>query len=107
MAEMLITPLPKGACPKCNKKQFVVNERTSTYYLTNADGEIIDSKEDTHICVGQCVNCGKVYEMFPTREGFIPITPLRKFIYEYSKEYIEAHDEDMAPKIDNPMIKEK
>ena len=107
MAESLITPLPKGACPKCNRKQFVVMERKSDLYLTNQDGEIIDSKEEYHICVGQCVNCGKTYSMFPTREGFIPLTPLRKLLYEYTPEYIESNDIDDAPKIDNPMLKEK
>ncbi len=107
MSKQLIIPLPKGSCPKCNRKQFIVNERISTYYLTNQEGEIIDSKEDTHICVGQCINCGQTYEMFPTREGFIPLTPLRKLIYEYSSEYIDSHDiEDDIPKLDNPMNKE-
>ena len=42
MKEM-VTIIPLGSCPKCGHRQFVVSEHQINEYLTNGDGEIIDS----------------------------------------------------------------
>ena len=76
--------VPQGACPTCGHKQFVVYENTTDLYLTNQDGEAIDHTEVRYIAFGKCLNCGKEFEMMPTSIGFIPLTGLRKILYEYS-----------------------
>lgn len=76
--------VPQGACPICGHKQFIVHEITTDLYLTNQDGAAIDHKELNYIALGKCINCGKEFEMMPTSIGFIPLTRLRKILYEYS-----------------------
>ena len=97
--------LPKGSCPKCGHRQFLVKEIQSNLYLTGRDGEIIDSKEEKYIAIGKCLNCGKEYEMAPTAYAFIPLTPLRKFLHEYSSpELIDIKPDDMGY-LPSPFIK--
>lgn len=83
MKEMC-TLLPQGSCPNCGHIQFIVYESIDTMYLTNRDGEIIDAKEVRSNISGMCIKCNKVYKMFPTREGFIPLTKLREIVLDYS-----------------------
>lgn len=79
--------IPSGSCPSCGHKQFVVMESTINVFLTNRDGEIIDSKEVENSAIGACCNCKKEYNMIPTSYGFIPATPLRRFLYTLSPHY--------------------
>lgn len=98
--------IPKGSCPCCGHLQFVVVEAQINYYLTNMDAEIIDSKEKYYHAKGKCCNCGSEYDMIPTREGFIPATPLRKHLFKYSTHYDEIYlDENKY--IKNPMMEDK
>ena len=107
MAEEMFTILPEYSCPKCGHSRFIIKDYESNLYLTDNFGTIVDSKEEYHICVGKCLNCGKEYTMFPAKDNFIPLTDLRKHLYEYSKTALE-HDaiykEEILP---NPFLKEK
>lgn len=76
--------IPQGSCPICGHKQFIINEGIINLYLTDQDGSVIDYKEEDYKAIGKCINCGKKFEMMPTSTGFIPLTHLRKIIYEYS-----------------------
>lgn len=79
----MVNILPMGACPKCAHKQFIVIESVCTGYLTNEDGSIIDANEYNYMAVGRCCNCNTTFDMMPTSYGFIPMTNLRKIIYDY------------------------
>lgn len=81
MKEMC-TSIPYGACPSCGHKQFIVDEISSNTYLLDRDGAILDFSENNYSAKGICCNCHKVYEMLPTQIGFIPLTPLRKILFE-------------------------
>ena len=96
----LIRNIPRGSCPKCGHRQFIVKELISNLYLTNEDGEVIDYNEDMHYAKGICMNCHKEYEMFVGNNSFIPLTPLRKLLLEdvVEAEIIEEQVED----IENP-----
>lgn len=102
MKEM-VNIVPLGSCPKCGHKQFVVSEYYAVEYLTNPDGEIIDSNDTYHDAKGMCVNCNSEFTMYPTREGFIPVTKLRAIMLDYTPHaFIYKHkEEDMN--ISNPM----
>jgi DNA-directed RNA polymerase subunit RPC12/RpoP len=76
--------IPRGACPTCGHKQFVVVESEINAYLTGLDGEVVSDKELGYSAKGKCCRCGKVYDMIPTSTGFIPATKLRKLLFEYS-----------------------
>lgn len=91
--------IPRGSCPNCGGKQFIVFEATQSMYLTGIDGEIIDSKELKFYAVGKCCKCNMEYEMLPTTYGFIPLTRLRKICFEYHEPELleEVH------MISNPM----
>jgi hypothetical protein len=101
MKEMVIK-VPLGACPKCAHKQFVVSELSMNEYLTNADGEIVDDIEIEYSAAGMCCNCGTVFKMYPTREGFIPLTRLREIMFNYSP-HVEFIKLDISENIPNPM----
>lgn len=83
MKEM-VTIIPLGACPKCGHRQFVVSEMQINEYLTNPDGEIIDSLDVEYDAEGYCINCNSTFKMYPTREGFIPLTRLREIMLGYT-----------------------
>ena len=80
----MVNIIPLGACPKCGHKQFVVSELQINEYLTNPDGEIIDSLDVDYDAEGYCMNCGAQFKMYPTKEGFIPLTRLRKIMLDYT-----------------------
>ena len=107
MNREMYTLIPDEACPTCGHSRFIIKDSESNLYLTDNFGNIIDSKEEYHICVGKCLNCGKEYSMLPTKNKFIPLTNLRKYLYEYSNTVLE-HDtmytEEVLP---NPLLKEK
>lgn len=97
MKEMC-TNIPKGSCPNCGHKQFIVYEQQQNAFITNQDGDIIDSKELSHTAVGKCIRCGQVFDMFSALNRFIPLTELRKILYDYSP-YLENENKY----IKNPM----
>ena len=99
----LFRVLPKGSCPTCGHSQFIVVESQLDSYLTNSGGEIIDHKEERHVCVGKCVNCGNTFEMYPTNNGFIPLTKLKKLLYDYIYNE-EIQDKELQSNIDNPFL---
>ena len=102
----MIRLLPKGCCPKCGHRRFIVKEILSNLYLTGRDGEIVDSKEEKYIAAGKCLNCGKEYDMAPGYNTFVPLTPIRKLLYEYSTpELVEAIPRDMGYLLPNPFLK--
>lgn len=101
MKEM-IYKIKKGSCPNCGHKQFIIYERNENLYLTNSDGEIIDSQELTNYAKGKCIRCGKEYDMLSGISQFIPLTDLRKILYNYSPHKIE---EEKIKLISNPMEK--
>ena len=95
----MIRLLPKGSCPKCGHRQFLVKEIQSNLYLTGIDGDVIDSKEEKYVAVGKCLNCGKEYNMLSGRDSFIPMTPLRELLYYYPGKSLKEPEEEY---IDNP-----
>lgn len=76
--------VPLSACPTCGHKQFVVVESATDCYLTNRDGDIIDHRGLSHAAMGKCCNCGSIYDMISLNERFIPVTKLRKILFEYN-----------------------
>ena len=96
----MVNIIPIGSCPNCGHKQFVVSEHQINEYLINRDGEIIDNREAGYDAAGMCLNCKCVFEMYPTREGFIPLTGLRKILLDYTPH--KPHYE-ILENIDNPM----
>ena len=81
-SELAIKRVPAGECPFCKNKQFFVSEIVKTDYLLNRDGQVIDSDEPVYDAVGICLNCNHQYLMKPVFDGFIPLTPLRKYMEE-------------------------
>ena len=98
----MISHIPAGSCPKCSRKQFIVWQSLEDIYLTNIDGNIIDHKEISSHTIGKCINCGSQYEMMDTVTGFIPLTNLRKILFD-SNAYIEVIENE--PVLPNPMEK--
>lgn len=99
MKEM-VNIVPKGSCPNCGHSQFVVSELQINEYLTNRDGEIIDSLDIEYDAEGYCMNCKERFKMYPTREGFIPLTRLRAILL-HSTHMLDSLDEPTY--IPNPM----
>ncbi len=98
MSKEMVKIIPLGSCPICGHNQFVVVESETNLFLTNRDGEIIDSANYSYKCEGMCVNCKTRLEMLATPEKFIPLTPLRKLLYEDNHNVsVRSHD------IINPM----
>lgn len=92
--------VPEGSCPNCGHKQFIVYERNENLYLTNMDGEIIDNNEISNYAIGKCISCGAEYEMISSTTKYIPITKLRKILFDYSP---HKFIEDKIINIPNPM----
>ena len=92
--------IPAGSCPSCGHKQFFVMQGQVDQYITNGDGVVIDFKELEYKAIGKCLNCNKEYEMMPTTTGFIPLTPLRKILYDYTP---HLAIEESYSHVDNPM----
>lgn len=92
----LISP---KACPKCGRKEFLIYENTEELYLTNRAGEIIDHNGMSYSCKGVCLNCKSTYDMLSVTNGYIPLTKLRKLLYNYP---IDDKDHDVKV-LDNPM----
>jgi predicted nucleic-acid-binding Zn-ribbon protein len=101
MKEM-VNIIPLGACPKCGHSSFIVSEYQINEYLTNRDGEIVDSMDIEYDAVGICRNCYTEFKMYPTREGFIPLTRLREIMLNYSP-HVEFIKIDIPNDIPNPM----
>ena len=98
----MVNIVPLGSCPKCGHKQFIVIENQLKMYLTNQDGEIIDFNELDYRTSGKCCNCGSIFKMIPTLEGFIPSTRLREILFDYSPHALNASPLDQEI-ILNPM----
>ena len=81
-SQLAIKRIDMGECPHCRSKQFYVSEIVKTNYLLNRDGTVIDSEEPAYDAVGICIKCGKQYQMKPVFDGFVPLTPLRKYMEE-------------------------
>ena len=101
MKEM-VNIIPLGSCPKCGHRQFLVSEQQITNYLTNGDGEIIDSIDIEYDAEGICLNCNTRFKMFSTIEGFIPLTRLREIMLDYTP-HIKIDTKLPASNIFNPM----
>ena len=97
----MVYMLPKGSCPRCAHRQFIVKEFTGNIYLTGRDGEVIDSKESSYVAIGKCLNCNAEYEMYPGIDSFVPLTPLRKILLEYDRSVLSKKLDDEKP-IPNP-----
>ena len=101
--ELIVRRIPMGQCPFCKHKQFIVSEIVQTEYLTNRDGQIIDSIEPKYDAVGMCLNCNHTFPMKPIFDGFVPMTPLRQFI----DKYIDYGEKKFnVSEVKNPMQKE-
>lgn len=90
-----------GSCPNCGHKQFIVYHSNIDLYLTNGDGEIIDSSQISEVIQGMCIRCKAIYNMMPTVNGYIPMTKLRELFFcnrdlEYDKNKVDNY-------IENPM----
>lgn len=96
----MVKIIPYGACPNCGGKQFIVKEIQMNKYLTNQDGDILDHREDYYSAAGMCYTCNTVYNMIPTKTGYIPMTKLRSILLDYSDIYNTFPKEKF---IKNPM----
>lgn len=92
--------IPEGSCPNCGHRQFVVFESNENLYLTNINGEIIDSSEISNYAIGKCIKCGSEYKMLSGPTKFIPLTVLRNILFNYSPHKIK---EKNIVNISNPM----
>lgn len=99
-AKEMCYKIPEGSCPNCGHRQFVVFESNESIYLTNTDGEIIDSSDIINCAIGKCIKCGSEYEMISTLTKFIPVTPLRSILFNYSPHKIKKEN---IINISNPM----
>ena len=95
--EVMCDKIPLGACPTCGHLQFVVFETEQNMFLTDKDGEIINTEETYYEASGMCARCGKSYKMFPTSKGFIPMTKMRELLFDL------YYEEDENLNIENPM----
>lgn len=102
MSKEMVRMVPIGACPVCGHNQFIVVESETNLFLTNRDGEVIDSHNYSYQCEGMCCNCKSKFEMLATTERFVPLTPLRKLLYE-STNHFELSRTDQPVYIENPM----
>jgi hypothetical protein len=102
MSKEMVRILPAGSCPICGHNQFIVAESELNVFLTDRDGYVIDSKEYGYNCEGVCCNCKNKFEMIASPERFIPLTPLRKLLYENTHHYELAQREGPVS-IKNPM----
>lgn len=101
MKEM-VNIIPLGSCPKCGHRQFLVSEIQHTAYITNSDGEIIDSHEIDYDAIGKCINCQSEFNMYPTKEGFVPLTRLREIMLDYTPHML-VQQEEIVNALPNPM----
>ena len=97
----MVNIIPAGSCPKCGHSSFVVSESQTNEYLTNADGEIVDSLDIEYDAEGICLNCNTIYNMYPTRTGFVPLTRLREIMFNYTPHLLD-HIVEVVD-IPNPM----
>lgn len=98
----MVNIIPLGSCPKCGHKQFIVSELQINEYLTNQDGEIIDSLEIDYDAEGICCNCNTKFKMYPTREGFIPLTRLREILFDFTQ-HVLLDQNELSNNLKNPM----
>lgn len=105
-SKMVINKIDMGECPFCKNKQFFISEFARTNYITNRDGEVIDSSETKYDAVGICTKCGKKYQMKPLAFSFIPMTPLRQFMDKYV-DYDKKMPEDDFIELPNPMQRKR
>lgn len=105
--ESMVKPVPKCACPKCrNAKDIVVFESIQNLYALNRDGEIKDFREINHRAIGKCFICDNEFNMYETKSGFIPITPLREILLQNNVIGVEECEEWELTPTTNPMQKE-
>lgn len=98
----MVSLIPLSRCPNCGHGEFLVFEMNLNQYLTNRDGEVKDIIDEEHTIQGKCITCGKVYDMMVNINGFIPLTKLRKILYD---DYYETTV--VGAPIKNPMEKVK
>lgn len=105
MKEMVKT-VPLGACPVCGHKQFYVVDSVMNEYITDMNGEVVDSAEHGYKAYGKCMRCETEFDMMRTTYGFIPMTPLRKLFFEYTPHVaLVLRDDTACEGPDNPMQK--
>lgn len=105
MKEM-VRIVPLGACPVCGHKQFYVVDSVMNEYITDMNGEIVDSAEHGYKAYGKCMNCEMEFDMMRTSYGFIPMTRLRKLFFDYTPHVALALRDDLDYEAGpNPMQK--
>ena len=95
----------KDACPKCGGRSFLIYSDSSTYYLTNSYGEIVDADEISNTSVGRCNTCGSIYKMLSLPSMFMPLTNLREKLLLINPTVYNEY-EGKVKYIENPMMKE-
>lgn len=91
--------LPAGICPNCGGFQFLVYESDVNLFVTGPDGVPVDGKNYSYRADGKCLTCDAEYEMVSTNERFLPLTPLRKILYDY----VAIDADQVADHMPNPM----
>lgn len=99
----MVRIIPARTCPNCGHSEFIIHQSTSMVYLTDRDGEIKDQLQDREVIKGICLRCKREYDMLQTINGFIPMTQLRKLLYQNTHHYEVEEQNDTIP---NPMQKE-
>lgn len=108
--EVMVKYVDRTRCPACGRGQFVVAESNTMAYLTDINGDILDSKELRYSCIGKCNCCGSEFNMYPLPNRFVPIPRTIQLIEDYSllvsEEDLKTDDGKPEDKI-NPMGEEK
>ena len=86
------------SCPRCKNSEFIIYEGEENLYHENKYGKIDGIENMSYACKGLCMNCKTIYDMQSTNTGFIPLTPIRKLLFENTEDNIVEE-----PIIANPM----
>ena len=102
MCERMLRPIPLNSCPKCHHQQFLVKTVESTIFFTDRNGVIVHHQPEIDMAFGKCLNCGYECDMMSTLVGFMPLTPLRKILFDFQHDQLNDNEFDGDIE-DNPM----
>ena len=77
-------------CPRCGNSEFLVYEKQEDMYYTK-NSKILGSDNLSYKCQGICIKCKTIYDMLNTPSKFIPLTPLRKILFDFPKDEQETN----------------
>ena len=91
--------IPYDACPRCGNREFLIYEKEENVFYTK-QGNLQAIDNISYKCQGTCIKCKTIYDILNTPTMFIPMTPLRKVLFNYPKE-----ENEKLKQLKNPMEK--